>query len=211
MLKVWGRANSLNVQKVMWTIAELGLAHERIDFGGKFGGNDSPEYLAKNPNGLVPLLEDGDTALWESHAIVRYLAAKHGAGSLWPDNPTDRAPADQWMEWAQTTLQPATISVFMKMWRTPPGKQDPAAIAAAIEPAGKAMTKFDAVMGDRPFPSGNTLTFGDIAAGAHLFRYFTLDIERPNVPNVERWYAALTERPAYAEHVMVSYDDLRAW
>ena len=124
MLKIWGRTSSINVQKVMWTVAELGLPHERIDVGGSFGGLDGPEYAALNPNRLIPVLQDGAIAVWESNAIVRYLAARHGAGGLWPEDPGRRSEADRWMDWQLTTLQPAISPIFWGLIRTPPEKRD---------------------------------------------------------------------------------------
>lgn len=210
MLTIWGRANSINVQKVMWTAGELGLEHRRIDAGGKFGGLKSREFLARNPNGLVPVIDDGGTIVWESHAILRYLAAKYGAGSLWPQDARARAVSDKWIEWTQTTLQPAFIGgVFWAAFRTPKEQQNPAAIARNVQRCGGLMRMLDRELSDRPFLSGAEFAIGDIPAGAQLFRYFELDIERPNLPHVEDWYARLKSRPAYRNHVMVPFEDLR--
>ena len=173
-------------------------------------GIDTPEFLAMNPNGRVPVIDDGGTIVWESHAIIRYLAAKYGDGTLWPHDPGTRAIADQWMEWTATSLQPAFLSgVFWGFYRTPPETHDKAAIARALKQCGRLFAMLDRQLEGRSFLTGDTLTMGDIAAGAQLYRYFTLEIERPSLPHVEAWYARLTERPAYREHVMVPYDDLR--
>jgi len=210
MLTIWGRANSINVQKVMWTVGELGLEHRRIDAGGKFGGLDTPEYRKRNPNGLVPVIDDGGTVVWESHAILRYLAAKYGAGSLWPADPAARAAGDQWIEWTQTTLQPAFIGgVFWAAFRTPKAQQNPAQIARNVKRAGELFRMLDRALESRAFLSGRDFALGDIPAGTQLFRYFELDIERPALPHVENWYARLKSRPAYREHVMVAFEDLR--
>ena len=139
MLKIWGRTSSINVQKVMWTVAELGLPHERIDVGGPFGGLDRPDYAALNPNRLIPVLQDGATVVWESNAIVRYLAARYGAGSLWPEHPGRRSEADRWMDWQLTTLQPSIGPIFLGLIRTPPEQRDTAAIAASADRLGHAM------------------------------------------------------------------------
>lgn len=210
MLKIWGRANSINVQKVMWTVAELGLDHERIDLGGKFGGVDTPEHLARNPHGLIPVIEDNRTVVWESHAIVRYLAAKYGDGGLWPTDPATRASADMWMEWAQTVLQRNFIQYFWSLYRTPVEQHDHALLAALNTQCGKDFQDLDRLLGDRPFVTGDHLTYGDIPIATQFYRYFTLDIDRPVVPNVEAWYARLQDNTAYAAHVMVPYEDLRA-
>ena len=122
-ITLWGRISSANVQKVRWALAELGLAYEHIPVGGKYGGNREPAYLALNPNGLVPTLRDGDLVLWESHAILRYLAATYGAGSLWPESPSARAIVDQWTDWTATTFQPAWIGAFWQVVRTPNEQQ----------------------------------------------------------------------------------------
>lgn len=210
MLKIWGRRNSANVQKVMWAVGELGLAHEHIDAGGSFGGLDTPQFLAMNPNGRVPVIDDGGTIVWESHAVVRYLAAKYGDSALWPHDPGARAIADQWMEWTATSLQPTFLGgVFWGFYRTPPEKHDKAAIARALKQCGQLFAMLERQLDGRDFVTGGALTMGDIPAGAQLYRYFTLEIERPSMPNVEAWYARLSERPAYREHVMVPYDDLR--
>ena len=210
MLKIWGRSNSINVQKVMWTVGELGLEHERIDHGGKFGGLDTPEHLARHPHGLIPAIDDNGTGLWESHAIVRYLASQYGDGSLWPSDPAARASADMWMEWAQTTLQRDFIQLFWGFYRTPVEQHNHALLADLTAKCAAGFTKLDTLLGNQPFITGTSLTYGDIPIATQFYRYFTLDIERPSVPNVEAWYGRLSERPAYAEHVMVPYEDLKA-
>jgi glutathione S-transferase len=133
MLKVWGRRSSFNVQKVMWLIGELGLEHEHIDAGGSFGGLDTPAFLAMNPHGRVPVIRDDDATVWESHAILRYLAARDGAGQFWSSDPAARAPVDGWMDWSQTSLQPDfLIGVFWGFYRTPEDKRNWPAIRAAL-------------------------------------------------------------------------------
>lgn len=210
MLKIWGRANSINVQKVMWTVAELGLDHERVDLGGKYGGLDTPEQLARNPHGLIPVIDDDGTVVWESHAIVRYLASKHGDGGLWPSDSAARASADMWMEWAQTVLQRNFIQYFWNLYRTPVEQHDHALLANLNTQCGEDFRTLDKLLGDQPFITGDHLTYGDIPIATQFYRYFTLDIARPAVPNVEAWYERLKDNPAYATHVMVPYEDLRA-
>lgn len=203
MLTIWGRNNSINVQKAMWTVGELGLAHERIDAGGAFGGLETPDYLAKNPNARVPTLVDGDFVLWESNAIVRYLAAQYGAGGLWPEDPAVRAVADQWMDWQQTTLMPDFTIVFWGLIRTPPEDRDQAAIETAVAALGPLWQRLERHLADRDYVVGDSFTMGDIPVGAACYRYHALDIERPALPNIEAWYTRLRDRAPFREHVMI--------
>lgn len=210
VLKVWGRNTSVNVQKVMWTLAELRLPVDRIDAGAAFGKLDTPEYAALNPNRLVPTLVDGDFALWESSAIVRYLARTYGAGTLLPATEREIARADQWMEWAGTTLYPDIItSIFMGLVRTPASARNAAAIATSITRAGEKLTILDGVLANRPYILGDKLTVADIPAGGLMYRYFTLPIARPSLPNVEAWFGRLADRAAYRDTVMIDYSALR--
>jgi glutathione S-transferase len=203
MLTVWGRANSLNVQKVMWTLGELGLAHERIPTGGHFGGNQDPAYLEHNPNGLVPTLRDGDLYVWESNAIVRYLAAKHDAGGLWPEDPAQRARADRWMDWALSTAVPAMTGVFMVTVRAPRGTPRPADFAQRLAQCHKAFGILEAALEKSDYLAGNRLTMGDIPVGVAVGRYLRLSIDRPDYPRLAAYFARLRQRPAYATHVML--------
>jgi len=208
MLKIWGRATSSNVQKVMWTVAELGLAHERVDAGGQFGVVDTPQYRAMNPNGLVPVVEDDGAVLWESNSIVRYLAARYGEGTLAPSDLRERAMADRWMDWLLSTVAPNWGVMFMGLVRTPPSKRDTARIDAAVERLGETYRILDAQLAGRDYIMGDTLTIADIPLGMSLYRYFELGVARPALANLEAWYARLQARPAYAEHVMVPFDSL---
>lgn len=211
MLKVWGRRNSINVQKVLWLVGELGLAYEHIPAGGKFGRLDEPAFRALNPHGKVPVVEDGGLALWESHAILRYIAAKYGQETFWNQDPAQRAPLDGWMDWAQTALLPTFLSgLFIGFFRTPEEKRDWPAIHKAEEDTGALFAVLDGILADRPYLMGEDLSLADIPAGSALYRYYELDIKRPSLPNVEAWYRRLQQRPAYREHVMVSFEDLRA-
>lgn len=210
MLRIWGRKNSINVQKVMWTVGELGLPHERIDAGGPFGGLDTQEFLAMNPNRRIPVIDDGGTIVWESHAIVRYLATRYGAGTLAPNDPGERAKSDMWTDWTLADLQPAfTGGVFWNFYRTPEAKRDWGLIRRAMDRSTALFQLLERHLEKRAFIAGDTLTFGDIPAGAQLYRYFNIDIERPKLPNVEAWYQRLTSREAYRAHVMVPFDDLK--
>lgn len=209
MLKVWGRRNSINVQKAMWAIGEAGVAHQHIDAGGAFGLLDTPAFGALNPNRRVPVIDDDGTVVWESQAIVRYIAAQYGQGSLWNISPALRAQCDQWMEWGQNDLQQAVLGVFWGFWRTPEQQRNMTMINRALARAGDALRLLDAHLAGRAFIAGESFTMGDIPAGAQLFRYFELPIQRPSLPNVEAWYARLKDRPAYREHVMVSFQDMK--
>jgi len=202
MLTIWGRTNSINVQKVLWCCAELGLAYERIDAGGSFGVSNTPEYLAMNPNGLVPTIKDDGFVLWESNVIVRYLAAKHGQGTLYPGDLRERAEAERWMDWQVTTLWLALRPLFCGYVRTPPEQRDAAALAAAQRSSEEALKILDRYLKDRAFVAGARFTMGDIPAGISFYRWTALPIERPEFPQVARWYNALTERPGFRTHVM---------
>ena len=203
MLRVWGRTTSINVQKVMWAIGELGLEHERIDVGRSFGGLETKEYGALNPNRLVPTLQDGEVVLWESNVIVRYLAARFGAGRLWPHDPAVRGVADQWMDWQQTTLLPDMRTVFWGLVRTSPEKRDQPRIDAAVNSLKAIWPRLDAHLKDRPFVAGDGLTMGDIPVGAMCHRYHALGIERAPLPHLESWYRKLQARDAFRTHVMI--------
>jgi glutathione S-transferase len=211
MITIWGRATSSNVQTVMWALAELGIAHERIDAGGPFGGLDTPEFAAMNPNRLVPVLRDEGEYIWESAAIVRYLGARYGSEQFWPTDPLNRAKLDQWSDWTKTTLVPAFLTnVFSPMMRNKPGERDEAALAKGVENLAKVMRIFDKRLSEGDYLGGDEPCFADIVAGVLLYRYFTLEIERPDLPDLSAYYERLTKRPAYARHVMVSYDSMRA-
>ena len=203
MLRIWGRTNSINVQKVMWAVGELGLPHERIDAGGTFGGLDTPDYGALNPNRKVPTIDDDGTVIWESNACVRYLAARYGAGRLWPEDVKRRGRSEMWMDWQQTTLLPDMTVVFWGLIRTPDAQRDQAAIAAAAERLGATWQILDQHLATRRFVTGDSLTIGDIPVGASCYRYYGLPIARPQLPHVEAWYRRLKERPAFREHVML--------
>ena len=203
MLRIWGRTNSINVQKVMWTVGELGLDHERIDAGGAFGGLDSAEYGRMNPNRKVPTIDDGGVILWESNACVRYLAARYGTGSLWDEDPAERGRADRWMDWQAATLLPDLGVVFWGSIRTPEEQRDHAAIKAAAERLGGLWQILDGELAGRDFVTGSQFTMGDIPIGAACYRYHALPIERPRLANLKAWYERLEQRPAFREHVMI--------
>ncbi|MGM4980236.1 glutathione S-transferase family protein [Rhizobium sp. SG570] len=211
MLTVWGRKSSSNVQALMWCIGELGLAYERIDAGFKYGVNDTAEFLGMNPNGTVPVLrEDDGEPLWETGAIIRYLAAQHGDEAFWPDDARRRAQIDKWAEWAKLNITlNFTGPVFWRVVRTAPALQDQQAIAAALTALGAKLDIAERQLERHRFLAGDDLTLADIQFGHVLYRYFDIDIPRPSLPRLERYYENLTERPAFREHVMVSYEELR--
>lgn len=207
-ITLWGRLNSGNVQKAVWVLEELGLAYRHVALGGPYHGLDDPAYLAMNPNGLVPTLRDRDLVVWESHAIVRYLSAAYGSGLLFPLDPRERAIVDQWTDWTATTFQPAWISVFWLLVRTPAAKHDGAAIDRAIKASIRCYSMLDRRLGEAPFLGGEGLTYADIVAGASMYRWMTMPVDRPSMPNLEAWYARLDARPAFRKAICVSYDDL---
>jgi glutathione S-transferase len=210
MLTVHGRATSSNVQTVMWLIAELNLAHKRLDVGGAFGGNRDPEFLSMNPMGRVPVLQDGDLVLFESQAIMRYLAAKYAEGAMWPSDPAERAIADQWMEWAKVNIAPSVIyKVFWQMVRTSKADRDHAKIEEGASELKTLMAIADAQIAKQGWLAGSNMTLADIAFGTQLYRYYEVDFERADLPNLRAYYDKLTTRPAYADHVMVSFESLR--
>jgi glutathione S-transferase len=199
------------VQTVIWALAELGVAHERIDAGGPFGGLDTPEFGTMNPNRLVPVLRDEGEYLWESSSIVRYLGARYGSEQFWPADPLKRAKLDQWSDWTKTTLVPAFLTnVFSPMMRNKPGERDEAALAKGVANLAKVVRVFDKRLSEEAYLGGDEPCFADIVAGVLLYRYFTLEIERPDLPDLAAYYVRLTKRSAYARHVMVSYDSMRA-
>lgn len=203
MITVWGRRNSLNVQKVMWTLGELGLAYERLDVAGSFGFPD--DYATLNPNRVVPTIGDGDLTLWESNVCVRYLCRKYGKGTLWPDDVGALALADQWMDWQTSTLGQAFFHIFLNKIRLPADKADAAQIEAGIANCARLFGHLDEQLADRQFVAGDAFTLGDIPLGVMSHRYLTLDIERPQIPHVVDWYRRLSERPAYQNHVMIPF------
>ncbi len=205
MIEVWGRANSVNVQKVLWCLDELEVPFVRHDVGGLYGGNREPGYLRRNPTGLVPMITDDRFDLWESNTIVRYLAAKYGDGTLWPEDPADRALADQWMDYQLGTIFPTYRGALLGLVRTPPEERDPAVIEASARATADMLAVLEAHLEGYTYVAGPSLTVGDIALGPSVYRWFNLDIERPPMPNLAAWHERLGERPAYRKNVMVSF------
>ena len=205
MLEIWGRKNSSNVAPVMWAVGELGLEHTRHNAGGTFGRLDTAEYRAMNPNGLVPTMNDSGFVLWESNAIIRYLARQYGAGSLYPKDTKSLAIAEQWMEWMKTTLNPGFFPIFWQLVRTDKEKQDLSLVQRATATTAKNLGILETGLDGREFVAGNALTIGDVALGPLFYRYFNLPLNRPSLPNVENWYSRLCERHAYQQHAMIPF------
>jgi glutathione S-transferase len=209
MLKVWGRRNSFNVQKVMWLIGELNLPHEHIPAGGSFGQLTTPDFLTMNPHGRVPVIDDAGKIVWESHTILRYLAARFGAEQFWPNDAGERSDTERWMDWSQTSLQPAFLTdVFWGFYRMPEKQRNWAMINRGIERCSKYFQLLDRWLDGKTYMCGENLSLADFTVGTSLYRYFNLAIERPNVPNVEVWYKHLQGHSAYRKHVMIPFDDL---
>jgi glutathione S-transferase len=204
MLTIYGRTNSVNVQKVLWCLAELDVPYVRIDAGLEHGKNDEPWYLALNPNGRVPLLVDGDFSLWESNSIVRYLAAKHGMGTLCPASLETRAHAERWMDWQLSTLVTPVSIVFWNLIRTPPDRRDAAAIAKNTAEANRVLERLDGHLETQPYVAGAHFTMGDIPVGAVVHRWLALqNVQRPAFPALRAWYERLVERAGYRAHVLL--------
>src|SRR5689334_19478429 len=200
MLKLWGRITSLNVRKVMLVAQELGLAYERIDAGGAFGVVQTPTYLAKNPNALVPVLEDDfageHVQLWESNVIVRYLCARHAPDTLYPLALPARFDAERWMDWQQTTLNPAGRTAFVQWIRTPPERRDAQLIAQSVAATEPLMALLDGHLARRPYIAGERLTMADLPIACEVHRWINLPQPRTERPHLDRWYAGILARPS---------------
>ncbi len=207
-ITLWGRKSSCNVQKVLWALEETHTPYTHITLGGKDGGLDDPAFLKRNPHGRVPTLQDGHLIVWESDAIVRYVSAQYGAGTLWQETAQSRAIADQWMCWAAASLYRDWIDLFWRHVRTPAESRDAEVIARHHARTIKNYHRLDQHLADHNFIAGQSLSFADISIGMTLYRWFTMDIERPSMPNLEAYYARLQERPAYQSGICIPYDDL---
>ena len=196
MLRIWGRMSSINVRKVVWTVQALGLTHQRTDAGGQFGIVQTPEYLARNPNAMVPLLEDGPFTLWESNVIVRYLCAKHSDGQLYPGSLEGRFDAERWMDWQQTTLNPAGRDAFVQLVRKPGGQVDSAKVDASTAATEPLLDLLDAHLARQPFMAGGTLTMADIPVACEIHRWWVLPLARKPRPHLEHWYQQMLAHPA---------------
>jgi glutathione S-transferase len=195
-LKIWGRISSINVKKIVWTAQELGLDFERLEAGGVHGVVKTPAYIALNPNSQIPVIEDGDYVLWESNVITRYLCAKHSLGNFYPTDLPERFNAERWMDWQQTTVNPASRNGFWHLIRLPAEQRDPALIAQSNAAVELLMAMLDAHLATREFMLGERFSMADIPLGCEVHRWFGLPQEREKRPHVERWFASLAARPA---------------
>ena len=211
MLRIWGRRNSFNVQKVMWLVGELCLDHQHINAGGSFGGLDDPQFLRMNPHGRIPVIDDDGVIVWESHSnsIIRYLSAKYASGSLWSEDAAQRSLADRWMDWALATLQRDFMDLFWGFYRTPEERRDLQKIKILVARCAEHFSLLDRHLAGKRYLADEHITMADIPAGTSLYRYFELEIDRPQISNVSAWYDRLRRRVAYHKHVMVPFSDLR--
>jgi glutathione S-transferase len=202
-LKIWGRANSVNVQKVLWCLAELDIAYERIDAGMQFGRNTEADYLDMNPNGRVPTLVDGDFVLWESNSVMRYLCLAYGKGKpIYPDAPKRRAAVDRWLDWTLSTVQPVDRPVFWALVRTPPEKRDMAAIQKDVDAEASVWRIADRHLSTRRFIEGDDFTLADIAVGAYARRWLGVEgVTKPKLPHLDQWFAEFADRPGFAKFI----------
>ncbi|KMO39951.1 glutathione S-transferase [Methylobacterium variabile] len=196
MRRLWGRLSSVNVQKAVWGLEELGLPYERVEAGGAFGRVGDPDYLALNPNGLVPVMEEDGYVLWESNAILRYLARRHGTGGLWPEDPREAGLVDQWLDWQATRFTPSTRDAFWQTVRTPPEQRDQAVIDRSVEASEACAGLLDAHLAGRAYAVGDRFTAADIALGAATHRWLHLDVPRTERPALRAWYERVRARPA---------------
>jgi glutathione S-transferase len=201
MLTILGRKTSSNVMKVLFLCEELGIAHDRQDYGGPFGKTRDPDYLALNPNGLVPTIrEDDGFTLYESNAIMRYLATTRGGGAVYPVDPRRRAKVDQWLDWQLSTNNKPMTVMFLTLIRTPEAQRDMAAVTRARDEAEALWRIIDRQVTHSPYICGDTLTLADIALGIFVHRWFVLPIARPDLPGLSAWYARLKTHAGYANN-----------
>lgn len=207
---LWGRRTSINVQKVMWVLAELEIEYERIDVGGTFGGLRDERYVALNPHQKVPTFEDGSVVLWESNAILRYIGFTYGADRIFGSTAAERARSDMWMEWFQNSVYSSFQTVFHQKVKLPIVERNADVLKRAQDDVFKQFALYDSVLESSAYIHGNKLTLGDIPMGTCLYRYFTMNIDRPVYTQISRYYEDLMQRPAFREHVMVDYESLRS-
>lgn len=196
MLKLWGRTSSINVRKALWAVKETGVPFERVDAGHEFGIVTTPEFMKKNPNAKIPVIEDEGFILWESNVIVRYLGARYAKGTLYPQEQRQLFDAERWMDWQQTTLNPAGRNAFMQWIRTKEADRKPALIAESVALTEPLMAMLDAHLGGRAWMAGDSFTMADIPIACEIHRWWGLPQERPDRPNIERWYRQILARPA---------------
>lgn len=207
-LRLYARTTSSNCQKVLWFLGELGAEYELVPTGGDAGGLDDPAYRDMNPNARVPTLVDGDFVVWESHAILRYLAASQAGGAFWPESAEERSEIDRWMDWSQSQLDVSFMNLFWGYWRTPEAQRDEATNRRLVRMCDYYLKVLDIGLVGRPFLTGSQLSLADIPVGALMYRYANLGVTKSLPPNVAAWYGRLTERPAFQEAVMLPFDEL---
>lgn len=200
MITIWGRLNSLNVQKVLWTMHELDLPYERIDAGLQYGVNDTAAFKAMNPNGLVPVLKEDDFILWESHAILRYLASRYGRGSLWPADDRTAARGDQWMDWCSNIVWPAMRPVFQTLVRTPEEQRDMQAVAVGLAQVATIFLMLENHLERHDFVAGDVFTIADIPMALLVHRWYHLASERPQTPAIDKWFKRVSAREGYLKY-----------
>lgn len=209
MIEIWGRANAYNVLKAIWMLRELDLEFRHHDLGSRAGDLETPEFLALNPRGRIPVIRDGEAVIWESNTVLRYLAGRYAAGGLWPRDPFERSLADRWMDWELATLQPDFIDLFWGFYRTPEADRDAAAIADAARRCERDYALLDSHLCRYPYLGGERFTMGDIPAAVSLYRYFEMGYEVAKPAALMQWYERLSDRPAYRETVMTAFDELQ--
>jgi glutathione S-transferase len=193
-LRVLGRSASINVRKVLWTCAELDLRFEHVE--------KDAALLARNPNAMVPVIQDGDFVLWESNAICRYLAGKQPRSTLLPEDPRLRAQVEQWMDWQATELNSAWLYSFYALVRRSPEHRDRDAIAASIDSWNRCMRILDEHFAHGgQFVTGEFFTLADVVLGLSTHRWLMSPIERPHLDAVHGYYQRLSVRPAFRAHV----------
>ena len=208
-MKVYARRTSSNSQKVLWFLAELGIDYEFVATGGDAGGLDAPAYRAMNPNRRVPTLLDGDLSVWESHAILRYLAAIYGAPEFWPEDAAARSQIDRWLDWSQSQFDSSFMRLFWGHWRTPEADRNAETNRQCVSQCRYFLSILDGELSQRDFAAGDRLSLADIPVGALMYRYVELDVTAELPANVARWYDRLTRRTAFQNHVMLPFDDLK--
>lgn len=209
MIKVFGRRNAYNVQKVLWTISEIGAKYEHVDIGSVKGQLDTPEFLELNPHARIPVLVDGDITIWESNTIVRYLSAKYASGRLWPETPAQRSLADRWMDWELATFQPDFIDLFWGYYRTPPENRDSKSIEQSLARCERHFKMLNTHLGKNPYLGGDSFSMGDIPCGVSLYRYFEMGLSVSRPVNVISWYERLLNRPSFKKYIAVPFEELR--
>lgn len=208
-LILYGRSTSFNVQKVLWFLAELETPFEHIQYGGRHGGLDGESFSELNPMRKVPVLEKGRDVVWESHTILRYLAAVFGAGHWHPEDPYQRSLVERWMDWSQTHFQPVFMKTFWGFYRVPPAKRDMPEVMASMGECLKCINRLEHQLGDQAYLLGDQLTLADICTGAILYRLTTQGLKVELPPAVQGWYERLQQRPGYQRWVMSDYSELK--